>query len=104
MYEKRAGLAKVYVTSLYWALSMVMKSPWLPPQSTVSGGTNLSGVNTASLGGGDSKVNRLGGDSGGWYIGGVKMKTEGGASGSSGSGVSKVNGTPGLVGKGGVDV
>ena len=34
MYETEVGLGKVYMTSLYWALTMVMKSPWLPPQSS----------------------------------------------------------------------
>jgi len=34
MYETDVGVGKLYITSLYWALTMVMKSPWLPPQST----------------------------------------------------------------------
>jgi len=31
IYEDSVGLGKRYLTSFYWALSMVMKSPWLPP-------------------------------------------------------------------------
>lgn len=34
MYETEVQLGKVYMTSLYWALTMVMKSPWLPPRSS----------------------------------------------------------------------
>lgn len=34
VYQQHVGVAKCYVTSLYWALTMVMKSPWLPPRST----------------------------------------------------------------------
>ncbi len=34
VYEEKVGVGKAYITSLYWALTMVMKSPWLPPQST----------------------------------------------------------------------
>ena len=30
----QVGVGKSYITSMYWALTMVMKSPWLPPQST----------------------------------------------------------------------
>ena len=34
IYRHNVGLSKTYVTSLYWALTMVMKSPWLPPRAT----------------------------------------------------------------------
>ena len=34
VYENRVSLSKKYLTSMYWALTMVMKSPWLPPGST----------------------------------------------------------------------
>jgi CRP-like cAMP-binding protein len=34
VYETRVSLGKLYLTSVYWALTMVMKSPWLPPKST----------------------------------------------------------------------
>ena len=34
VYTQRVGVGKLYVTSLYWALTMVMKSPWLHPSST----------------------------------------------------------------------
>jgi hypothetical protein len=29
--DQEVGLGKQYLTSLYWATSLVMKSPWLPP-------------------------------------------------------------------------
>ena len=34
IYQDRVPLPKMYVTAMYWALTMVMKSPWLSPSST----------------------------------------------------------------------
>ena len=32
LFQTEVGMDKKYLTSLYWALTVVMKSPWLPPE------------------------------------------------------------------------
>ena len=32
-YDEHVPISRMYITSMYWALTMVMKSPWKPPKS-----------------------------------------------------------------------
>ena len=34
LYDEQVPLGKKYITALYWALTMVMKSPWLYPHTS----------------------------------------------------------------------